>query len=190
MDKMTREEAEQRAATIIKEVASTNKDKRASALNTIGQMLVQAGELGVGTSFLQPVKNAIGRNKAVCVALLEEPRTTSAFGISATNSMLGHLVYQVSAKTNPFTRGERKPRADKPTAEEKAMCREMFGNDWWSTDGGKTTDKAHKAANLAKARAALAGAPAPEPMAEAEVDPSSMTNAQLIAALEKAKTSK
>ena len=189
MDKMTREEAEQRAATIIKEVASTNKDKRASALNTIGQMLVQAGELGVGTSFLQPVKNAIGRNKAVCVALLEEPRTTSAFGISATNSMLGHLVYQVSAKTNPFTRGERKPRAERLSKDDKAWMRTNIGNDWWGkSENDAATNAAIKAESIGELRAYQAGAT--QPMAEAEVDVLSMTNAQLIDALEKAKALK
>lgn len=182
MDKMTREEAEQRATTIIKEVASTNKDKRASALNTIGQMLVQAGELGVGTSFLQPVKHAVGQNKAVCVALLQQPRTTSAFGVSATNSMLGHLIYQVSAKTNPFTRGERKPRAERLSKDEKAWMRTNIGNDWWgNSENDAATNAAIKAESIGELRAYQAGTPASEPMAEAEVDVSSMSLEQILA---------
>jgi len=179
---MTREEAEQRATTIIKEVASTNKDKRASALNTIGQMLVQAGELGVGTSFLQPVKHAVGQNKAVCVALLQQPRTTSAFGVSATNSMLGHLIYQVSAKTNPFTRGERKPRTERLSKDEKAWMRTNIGNDWWgNSENDAATNAAIKAESIGELRAYQAGTPASEPMAEAEVDVSSMSLEQILA---------
>ena len=91
------------------------------------------------------------------------------------------MLYQIHAKQNPWQPSDRKPRADKPTAEEKAWLRENRGNHWWSSDNGQTTDKALKAANIADARAALAGAPAPEPMAEAlaNIDVSNLTPEQV-----------
>lgn len=173
--------AAQRANDLITQVRGA-KEVSASARQEIAELAQQASELGVSNGFTQPIVEALKQtNKAVCTALLGMERTTSFRERKATMSNLGHMLYQIHAKQNPWQPSDRKPRADKPTAEEKAWLRENRGNHWWSSDNGQTTDKALKAANIADARAALAGAPAPEPMAEAlaNIDVSNLTPEQV-----------
>lgn len=179
---MNRENAASRANDLITQVRGA-KEVSASARQEIAELAQQASEAGVSNNFVAPVVEALKQTaKAVCATVLGIERTTTAFGKSATMTNLGHMLYQIHVKENPFSFGDRKPRADKPTAEEKAWLRENRGNHWWSSDNGKTTDKVLKAANIADARAALSGTPAPEPMAEASndtIDISALTPAQM-----------
>ena len=175
-----RETAANRANDLITQVRGA-KEVSASARQEIAELAQQASEAGVSNDFTNPVVEALKQtNKAVCATVLGVERTTYGFGktagTSATMTYLGHMLYQLHVKENPFSFGDRKPRAAKPTAEEKEWLRENRGKHWWSTDGGKTTDAAFKAANIADARAALAGAPAPEPMAEAPASTIDMSN--------------
>lgn len=172
--------AEQRANDLITQVRGA-KEVSASARQEIAELAQQASEAGVSDTFVAPVVEALKQtNKAVCATVLGINRTTTAFGKSATMSNLGHMLYQIHAKQNPWQPSDRKPRADKPTAEEKAWLRENRGNHWWSSDNGKTTDKVLKAKNIADARVALGGAPAPAPMAEAPaIDTSALSREQL-----------
>jgi uncharacterized protein YunC (DUF1805 family) len=174
--------AEQRANDLITQVRGA-KEVSNAARQEIAELAQQASELGVSNGFTSPVVEALKQTaKSVCAVVLGIERTTTAFGKSATMTNLGHMLYQMHAKQNPWQPSDRKPRADKPTAEEKAWLRENRGNHWWSSDNGKTTDKVLKAANIADARTALAGAPAPEPMAEASndtIDISSLTASQM-----------
>ncbi len=181
--------AEQRANDLITQVRGA-KGVSASARQEIAELAQQASEAGVSNDFTNPVVSALKQtNKAVCATVLSIERTTRGFGktagTSATMSNLGHMLYQLHVKENPFSFGDRKPRADKPTAEEKAWLRENRGNHWWTTDG-KTTDEVLKAKNIADARAALAGAPAPAPMADApsNIDISKFTPEQVELLLE------
>ena len=165
-----RETAANRANDLITQVRGA-KEVSNAARQEIAELVQQASELGVSSGFTGPVVSALKKpSKTLVAAFLEDERTTSAFGNGATMSNLGHLLYQIHLKQNPWQPSDRKPRADKPTAEEKAWLRENRGKHWWSTDGGETTDEAFKAANIADARAALSGAPAPKPMAEASDD--------------------
>lgn len=162
-----RETAANRANDLITQVRGA-KEVSASARQEIAELAQQASETGVSNTFVAPVVEALKQtNKAVCATVLGIERTTGAFGKTATMSNLGHMLYQIHVKQNPWQPSDRKPRADKPTAEEKAWLRENRGKHWWSSDNGQTTDKVLKAKNIAAARAALAGAPAPEPMADA-----------------------
>lgn len=162
-----RETAANRANDLITQVRGA-KEVSTSARQEIAELAQQASETGVSNTFVAPVVEALKQtNKAVCATVLGIERTTGAFGKTATMSNLGHMLYQIHVKQNPWQPSDRKPRADKPTAEEKAWLRENRGKHWWSSDNGQTTDKVLKAKNIAAARAALAGAPAPEPMADA-----------------------
>ena len=162
-----RETAANRANDLITQVRGA-KEVSASARQEIAELAQQASETGVSNTFVAPVVEALKQtNKAVCATVLGIERTTGAFGKTATMSNLGHMLYQIHVKQNPWQPSDRKPRADKPTAEEKAWLRENRGKHWWSSDNGQTTDKVLKAKNIAAARAALAGAPAPEPMSDA-----------------------
>ena len=174
-----RTNAASRANDLITQVRGA-KEVSASARQEIAELAQQASELGVTDKFTSPVVEALKQtNKAVCATVLGIERTTGAFGKTATMSNLGHMLYQIHVKQNPW-QPSNKPRADKPTAQEKAWLRENRGNHWWSSDNGKTTDKVLKAKNIADARAALAGAPAPEPMAEAPaIDTSALSREQL-----------
>ena len=179
-----RETAANRANDLITQVRGA-KEVSASARQEIAELAQQASEAGVSNEFVEPVVEALKQtNKAVCATVLSVKRTTYGFGktagTSATMTYLGHMLYQLHVKENPFSFGDRKPRADKPTAEEKAWLRENRGKHWWSSDNGQTTDKVLKAKNIADARKALAGAPAPEPMAEAPaIDTSALSREQL-----------
>ena len=162
-----RETAANRANDLITQVRGA-KEVSASARQEIAELAQQASETGVSNTFVAPVVEALKQtNKAVCATVLGIERTTGAFGKTATMSNLGHMLYQIHVKQNPWQPSDRKPRADKPTAEEKAWLRENRGKHWWSSDNGQTPDKVLKAKNIAAARAALAGAPAPEPMSDA-----------------------
>lgn len=159
--------AANRANDLITQVRGA-KEVSNAARQEIAELVQQASELGVSSGFTQPIVSALKKpSKTLVAAFLEDERTTSAFGNGATMTNLGHMLYQMHAKQNPWQPSDRKPRADKPTAEEKEWLRENRGKHWWSSDNGQTTDKVLKAANIADARAALAGAPAPEPMTEA-----------------------
>ena len=183
--------AEQRANDLITQVRGA-KEVSNAAQQEIATLTQQASELGVSKGFTDPVVSALKKpSKAIVAAFLEDERTTGAFGKSATMSNLGHMLYQMYVKTqpNPYTNKERKPRAVKLSSEDKAWMRANIGNDWWGKpENDAETNAAIKAESIGELRAHQAGAT--EPMAEAEVDPSSMSLEQIVAALTAAKPSK
>ena len=64
--------------------------------------------------------------------------------------------------------------------------RTNIGNDWWGkAENDAETNAAIKAESIGELRAYQAGAPAPEPIAEAEVDISSLSTAQILALLQR-----
>jgi hypothetical protein len=175
-----RETAANRANDLITEVRGA-KEVSNAARQEIAELAQQASEAGVSNDFTSPVVEALKQtNKAVCATVLGIERTTRGFGktagTSATMTNLGHMLYQIHVKENPFSYGDRKPRADKPTEEEKTWLRKNRGKNWWSSDNGKTTDNVLKAKNIADARAALADTPAPKPMVEAPANTIDMSN--------------
>lgn len=185
-----RPEAERRAQDLITRVRGA-KQGSAAARQEIADLAQQASELGVTSGFTSPVVRALKEtNKAVCASVLDIERTTQGFGktagTSSTMSYLGHMLYQMHVKSqpNPYANKERKPRAAKLSSEDKAWMRTNIGNDWWGkAENDAATNAAIKAESIGELRAHQAGATASEPMVEAEVDVTKLTNAQLIALL-------
>lgn len=174
-----RTNAASRANDLITQVRGA-KGVSASARQEIAELAQQASEVGVSSNFVAPVVEALKQtNKAVCAAVLGIERTTTAFGKSATMTNLGHMLYQIHAKENPFSFTKRETKR-KLSAEDKAWLRANCGNDWYGDNG--VTDPVRKAASIAALDASKAGAPAPEPMAEASndtIDISALTPAQM-----------
>lgn len=191
-----RPEAERRAQDLITRVRGA-KQESAAARQEIADLTQQASELGVTSGFTSPVVEALKQtNKAVCASVLNIDRTTQGFGktsgTSSTMSYLGHMLYQMHVKTqpNPYANKNRKPRAAKLSSEDKAWMRTNIGNDWWGkAENDAETNAAIKAESIGELRAYQAGASAPEPMAEAEVDVSSLSTEQILALLTAAKPS-
>jgi hypothetical protein len=175
-----RTNAASRANDLITQVRGA-KEVSASARQEIAELAQQASEAGVSNNFVAPVVEALKQTaKAVCATVLGIERTTTAFGKSATMTNLGHMLYQLHVKENPFTFDKRETKQTL-TKEDKVWLRANRGTDWWTVDG-KTTDKARKAESIAALNASKAGAPAPEPMAEASndtIDISSLTASQM-----------
>ena len=180
---MNRENAASRANDLITQVRGA-KEVSASARQEIAELTQHASELGVSSGFTQPIVEALKQTaKAVCAALLSMERTTSFSGKNpATMTNLGHMLYQIHAKENPFSFTKREAKR-KLSAEDKTWLRENRGNDWWGdSKNDAATNATIKAASIAALDAFKAGAPAPQPMAEASndtVDISALTPAQM-----------
>ena len=163
-----RTKAAHRANELITQVRGA-KEVSASARQEIAELAQQASEAGVSNDFTNPVVSALKQtNKTVCATVLGIERTTYGFGktagTSATMTHLGHMLYQLHVKENPFSFTKRKAKR-KLSAEDKAWLRANCGNDWYGDNG--ETDPVRKAASIAALDAFKAGAPAPAPMTEA-----------------------
>lgn len=176
--------AAQRADDLITQVRGA-KEVSASARQEIAELAQQASEAGVSINFVAPVVAALKQSaKAVCAAVLSIERTTGAFGKTATMTNLGHMLYQIHVKENPFSFPKREAKR-KLSAEDKVWLRANRGNDWWgNAENDAATNAKIKAASIAALdafkAAAPAPAPAPEPMAEAsKIDVRSLSREQL-----------
>lgn len=171
--------AAQRANDLITQVRGA-KGVSDAARQEIAELAQHASELGVSNGFTQPIVEALKQtNKAVCAAVLGMERTTQFRQHKATMTNLGHMLYQIHVKENPFSFTKREAKR-KLSAEDKAWLRANCGNDWYGDNG--ETDPVRKAASIAALDAFKAGAPAPEPMAEASndtIDISALTPAQM-----------
>lgn len=179
---MNRENAASRANDLITQVRGA-KEVSASARQEIAELAQQASEAGVSNNFVAPVVEALKQTaKAVCATVLGIERTTGAFGKTATMTNLGHMLYQIHVKENPFSFTKREAKR-KLSAEDKTWLRANRGNDWWGdSKNDAATNATIKAASIAALDAFKAGAPAPQPMAEASndtVDISALTPAQM-----------
>ena len=179
---MNREKAASRANDLITQVRGA-KEVSASARQEIAELAQQASEAGVSNNFVAPVVEALKQTaKAVCATVLGIERTTGAFGKTATMTNLGHMLYQIHVKENPFSFTKREAKR-KLSAEDKTWLRANRGNDWWGdSKNDAATNATIKAASIAALDAFKAGAPAPQPMAEASndtVDISALTPAQM-----------
>ena len=179
---MNRENAASRANDLITQVRGA-KEVSASARQEIAELTQHASELGVSSGFTQPIVEALKQTaKAVCATVLGIERTTGAFGKTATMTNLGHMLYQIHVKENPFSFTKREAKR-KLSAEDKTWLRANRGNDWWGdSKNDAATNATIKAASIAALDAFKAGAPAPQPMAEASndtVDISALTPAQM-----------
>lgn len=169
-----RTNAASRANDLITQVRGA-KEVSASARQEIAELAQQASEVGVSSNFVAPVVEALKQtNKAVCAAVLGIERTTTAFGKSATMTNLGHMLYQIHAKENPFTFTKREAKR-KLSAEDKAWLRDNCGNDWYGDNG--VTDPVRKAQSIAALDAFKSGKiDCPAPMTEASNDTIDISN--------------
>ena len=179
---MNRENAASRANDLITQVRGA-KEVSASARQEIAELTQHASELGVSNGFTQPIVEALKQTaKAVCAAVLGMERTTSFRERKATMTNLGHMLYQIHAKENPFSFTKREAKR-KLSGEDKVWLRANRGNDWWgNAKNDAATNAKIKAASIAALDAFKAGASAPEPMAEASndtIDISSLTASQM-----------
>lgn len=172
-----RTNAANRANDLITQVRGA-KEVSNAARQEIAELAQHASEVGVSNNFVAPVVEALKQTaKAVCAAVLSIERTTQFRQHKATMSNLGHMLYQIHVKENPFSFTKREAKR-KLSAEDKAWLRANCGNDWYGDNG--VTDPVRKAASIAALDAFKAGAPAPEPMAEAsKIDTSALSREQL-----------
>lgn len=153
-----------------------------AAVKDLQAILVNASGLGIMHQTLTRIQGAFitgdAKNMADAIeaTYTGKPDKQGRIGESSNLAWLMHIIH---GKENPWTPGERKTKR-KLTAEDKAWLRANCGNDWFGADG--VTDPVRKAESIAALDAFKAGAPAPEPMAEAtapEVTPIHMTQSQI-----------
>ena len=161
-----RETAANRANDLITQVRGA-KEVSNAARQEIAELVQQASELGVSSGFTGPVVKALKKtSKALVVDYLADERTTSFRGKNpATMSNLGHMLYQMHVKVNPFSFGKRE-RQNPLTRAEFAEVKRITGN----VGDGLTQIQAVEAGYMTadgKPVGAPAPTPAPAPMAEA-----------------------
>tara|TARA_B100000214_G_scaffold343410_1_gene291870 strand:- start:510 stop:1052 length:543 start_codon:yes stop_codon:yes gene_type:complete len=164
--------------TFVAKLAKRLRKGTKAAVKDLQAILTTARGLGIMHRTLTHIQGAFieGDTKGMADAI-EATYTGKADkqGRIGESSNLAWLMNLIDSQDyDPSTRKTKR----KLTAEDKAWLRANCGNDWFGANG--VTDPVRKAESIAALDAFKAGAPAPEPMADAEMTPIHMTQAQLV----------
>ena len=166
--------------TDVEKLATRLRRGTKAAVKDLQAILVNASNLGIMHQTLTRIQGAFiegdakGMADAIEATYTGKPDRDGRIGESSNLAWLMHIIY---GKENPWTPGERKNRR-KLSAEDKAWLRANCGNNWFGDNG--ETDPVRKAASIAALDAFKAGAPVPQPMADAQTTTIHMTQAQLV----------